>query len=104
MELLPKASLRPEIEEVVPLKRRKLGEIRKAPRIASGVFGDRRVARHAARQLDPLGEALEMKPVAGFLTEAEQEIDRTAEQMSEDVRTGREGGRHAEERDPAHPA
>src|ERR1700761_6378476 len=99
-----RASLVPEIEEVVPLKWRKQGEIREAAGIASGVPRQRLAAPGAARQLDPLGEALEIEAIAAFLAQAEEKIDRTAEKMGEDVRPGGERRLPLEERDSGHAA
>src|SRR3954468_103075 len=95
-------SLRPEIEEVVPLKRRPLSEIGKTRRVPRRMRCEGRVAS-GPWQLDAGREFLEGQPVAALLAQAEQEIDRAAEKMGENVGAIGEGGRLAEERSPADP-
>src|SRR6185312_7145990 len=82
--------LRPEIEKIVPLQRIAQAVGLEPPRVALGMGGERRLLV-AARQLDALGEALEIDAVTAALAQAEHEIDRAAEQMGDDVRPLREG-------------
>src|SRR6185312_6567146 len=76
--------LRPEIEKIVPLQRIAQAIGLEPPGVALGVRGERRLLV-AARQLDALGEALEIDAVAAALAQAEHQIDRAAQQMGDDV-------------------
>src|SRR5205807_8979904 len=86
----------PEVVEVEPLQRRLAAVVLEPRGVLADVAPDRLLAR-AGRELDPLGEALQMQRVAAFLLEAEEEVHRAFEQMREDHRPLRERRRLAEE-------
>src|SRR5207253_10956302 len=77
--------LMPEVVEVEPLQRRLAAVVLEPRGVLADVAPDRLLAR-AGRELDPLGEALQMQRVAAFLLEAEEEVHRAFEQMREDHR------------------
>src|SRR5438874_13501131 len=88
--------LMPEVVEVEPLQRRLAAVVLQARRVPADVARDGFLAR-ARRQLDALGEALEVQVIAAGALEAEEEVHRTLQQMREDHRPLRERRRLAEE-------
>src|SRR5438067_6681825 len=88
--------LMPEVVEVEPLQRRLAAVVLEPRGVLGDVAPDRLVAR-AGRELDALGEALQMQRVATFVLEAEEEIHRAFQQVREDHRPLRKRRRLAKE-------